>query len=62
MYYIIYIMTMPWASQHCLFNYTYMQRAINCNAKFVHPNTVGKIKTKAFLPFPGPGMDSNDTK
>jgi len=27
MYDVIYIMTMPWVSQHCLFNCTYMQHA-----------------------------------
>jgi len=38
LYHIIYIMTMPWILQHCLFKRTYMQHATNCVAKCVHPN------------------------
>jgi len=35
MYHINYIITICRVSQRCLFNYTYMQHATNCMAKFV---------------------------
>ena len=31
MYHIIYIMTVSWISQHCLFNFTYMQQTVSQN-------------------------------
>jgi len=37
-----------------------MQHATNCVAKYVHPNTAGKIENKSFLSLPG--MESTNMK
>ena len=46
MYHIIYIITMPWVSQRCLYNYTYMK----CNKLYCtcSSNTVLNIKNRSF--------------
>jgi len=45
MYHIIYIMTVPYVSQHRQFNCT---NATDCMAKSVHSNTIVKSKHKSF--------------
>jgi len=39
-YRTIYMMTIPWVSQACLFNCTYMQDATKWMAKFIYPITI----------------------